>query len=540
MTPSRPNVRRFRTPSRAAAARAAIVGLIATLGAAGCGGGDSGTAAPPGDGVAPAAVADLYVRATTATTATLTWTAPGDDGATGVAAQYELRWSTTPLGPDNWSGATVATAPPPGAAGTREVVQVTSLPTGTTCWFGVRTADEGPNWSGLSNVRAATPSAAGGRTWRVTVDGLGDAPTIQAAVDSAQPGDLVLVADGLYTWANQGTAALPTATYAMVTFLEAKHDFTVRSESGPAATILDCQSQGRGFLFQGNLGWTHITLEGFTVRNGRANEEFHYAGGGMIAHVSACTFRDLVFEDCVAIAPSGSSEVGAGGGVWYGGQSAPLFEHCAFRRNRSTIGGGAVLLNSPGETVLRDCEFTANRAEANDIGYGHGAGLYAANFRFTLERCLFASNVCTGPLTRGGGVGVNGSELPAHPMVVRHCTFVDNSAALGGGVNSHEYADLTLESCLVAFSRSGGAFARNPLGALRVGCTDAYGNTGGNGLPSGTVDDGGNFQLDPLFCARGAAPDYHLQSTSPCAPGNHPQGAACGTIGALGVGCGGL
>jgi len=29
-----------------------------------------------------------------------------------------------------------------------------------------------------------------------------------------------------------------------------------------------------------------------------------------------------------------------------------------------------------------------------------------------------------------------------------------------------------------------------------------------------------------------------LQADSPCAPGNHPDGMDCGTIGALGVECG--
>lgn len=43
-----------------------------------------------------------------------------------------------------------------------------------------------------------------------------------------------------------------------------------------------------------------------------------------------------------------------------------------------------------------------------------------------------------------------------------------------------------------------------------------------------------NFSADPMFCA---VQDYHLQSDSPCAPGNHPDGIDCGLIGPLPVGC---
>jgi hypothetical protein len=39
------------------------------------------------------------------------------------------------------------------------------------------------------------------RTWRITSAGSGDAPTIQAGIDSAAAGDMVLLADGVYTGA---------------------------------------------------------------------------------------------------------------------------------------------------------------------------------------------------------------------------------------------------------------------------------------------------------------------------------------------------
>jgi hypothetical protein len=70
-----------------------------------------------------------------------------------------------------------------------------------------------------------------------------------------------------------------------------------------------------------------------------------------------------------------------------------------------------------------------------------------------------------------------------------------------------------------------------------IGCNDIY-NTPDRyfeGCPDLT-GVGGNFSVEAQFCAP-ADLDFGLQPDSPCAPGNHPQGADCGLIGAFGVTC---
>ena len=47
----------------------------------------------------------------------------------------------------------------------------------------------------------------------------------------------------------------------------------------------------------------------------------------------------------------------------------------------------------------------------------------------------------------------------------------------------------------------------------------------------------GNISVDPEYCGIDDSGNYLLQSDSPCAPGNHPEGYSCGQIGAKGVGC---
>ncbi|MEI8082764.1 MAG: hypothetical protein WCI74_13070, partial [Actinomycetes bacterium] len=105
------------------------------------------------DTTAPAAVTDLTVAGTAETTAALTWTAPGDDGSVGTASSYDLRYSEAPIGDDTaFSAATpVSGVPAPQAAGSAEAFTVTGLTNGTHYYFALKTADEVPNWSALSN-----------------------------------------------------------------------------------------------------------------------------------------------------------------------------------------------------------------------------------------------------------------------------------------------------------------------------------------------------------------------------------------------------
>lgn len=103
--------------------------------------------------IPPANIANLNAVYATTNSVTLAWTAPGDDGNNGTAAEYDVRYATIPISDQNWNSAVRATGEPdPGSAGSSESFTVTGLNSGTTYYFAVKTADEVPNWSGLSNV----------------------------------------------------------------------------------------------------------------------------------------------------------------------------------------------------------------------------------------------------------------------------------------------------------------------------------------------------------------------------------------------------
>ncbi|RJS75398.1 PEGA domain-containing protein, partial [Methanophagales archaeon] len=118
----------------------------------------------PADTTSPSAVIDLSTSNPTPHSITLTWTAPGDDGNTGTASQYDIRYSTSEITEENWNSATQCTGEPaPKTAGSSETFTVTGLSPNTTYYFALKTADEVPNWSPISNSPSGkTTQVAGG------------------------------------------------------------------------------------------------------------------------------------------------------------------------------------------------------------------------------------------------------------------------------------------------------------------------------------------------------------------------------------------
>lgn len=123
------------------------------------------TVSAPGDTTAPSAVSDLALSGATVSTIDLEWTAPGDDAGSGTATTYDIRYSTSAINDGNWASATEVTGEPsPSVAGSSESMTVTGLSSDTTYHFAMKTSDEVPNTSAISNVPSLATAAPSGDT----------------------------------------------------------------------------------------------------------------------------------------------------------------------------------------------------------------------------------------------------------------------------------------------------------------------------------------------------------------------------------------
>lgn len=109
------------------------------------------------DTTAPGAVDDLATADPGSNTMGLAWTATGDDGETGTAAFYEVRWSKDPIDETNFAAAHRAgNEPAPAEAGTPQSMEVGGLDASSSYFFALKAFDEWGNAGPISNLASGS------------------------------------------------------------------------------------------------------------------------------------------------------------------------------------------------------------------------------------------------------------------------------------------------------------------------------------------------------------------------------------------------
>ena len=170
------------------------------------------------DGGVPGTIGDFAPEVITSSSITLTWSAPGDDGFSGVASQYDLRDSTVAMNSSNFYSATpVPNTPVPVCPNDLQSYTLTGLTKCKWYYFGIKTSDDFESLSVLSTCGARTMCSLGGGSFATDagdridatgaradsrrIAGFAAAAPSATAAENAAPGT-VLVAD----FARDGTA----------------------------------------------------------------------------------------------------------------------------------------------------------------------------------------------------------------------------------------------------------------------------------------------------------------------------------------------
>ncbi|GJM45612.1 MAG: hypothetical protein DHS20C21_24540 [Gemmatimonadota bacterium] len=349
----------------------------------------------------------------------------------------------------------------------------------------------------------------------MSLDGSGDALSIQAGVDSSSAGDTVLVKAGEY-----------------VEGVSVTHGLSIIGESGAHATTLNRGGEGDcvvGFPAPGALLVEGLTLTG-AQRSTYGSNGYGIVGGEF-------EVRSCVVETPYGVSGEGSvavtdTEIRLGSGVALEHGDLTV-ERCSFVSNVQREGGSsyAIVQMLNGSATIRDCEFRDNLSFGGRpvVGYNGVPG------QVVVEGCVFQGN--SGPAVGWSAIAITAPRGLPDPdgtsVVVRGNTIVEaDGPGLGGGVHRLS-TDSVIEWNVIAGCDSGLVLPVKTAATV-VSCNLSWGNGvnwAGFDDPTGTD---GNLSEPPLFCDY-AGGNYAPAGNSPLLPGSN----SCGVqIGALGQGCG--
>ncbi len=307
---------------------------------------------------------------------------------------------------------------------------------------------------------------ANARTWYIRADRNGDAPTIQAGIDSAQAGDDVLVAPGSYDELNQRRGMLESL-FCM------KSGVWVHSEGGPEVTFLN----GSGVYMVVkciNVDDTAV-IEGFRMSYASQYHPYFSHGGGAIYCESSSpviTGNRIVSNQSGIVCLDHSSPtitnnwIGDNtseyaGGIYCHFESSPSISYNVIKDNYADMGGGVYCQAGCAPSITNNT-FVGNSSPS-------GSGIYAGTAAI-ISRNIFAGQtggpvleclVSTQPQITCNAFWDNEGDMYACELDEDNISADPLFCDPEGG----DYGLCSFSPCAAAYSRGCGL-----VGALGVSC----------------------------------------------------------------------
>jgi parallel beta-helix repeat protein/YD repeat-containing protein len=353
----------------------------------------------------------------------------------------------------------------------------------------------------------------------ITIHVPADQPTIQAAINAANSGDTVLVADGTYKEnINFNGKAI-----------------TVTSVHGASKTSIDGGGVNTVVLFVTNETATSV-LNGFTITNGSAGFQAPNfgEGGGISVSGSSPTITNNVIRANTACNGAGigvgfggpliqknvisnnvqggcSGGIGGGGISVRGASSNTRIIGNVIASNSMPSGGGGISLFAAGAPIIRN-----NIIQGNDGG-GSGGGLVMFNDASPqIVQNLFFHNIAS----QGGAIfWLIPVSTPG--ILLLNNTIAENSSSSGSAIFDGGFdTNMTIENNLVIGKAGQSAYFCQQFNGNTTPAVFAHNDVFAEGAAaiSGnctvTTGTNGNISAAPSFVSS-LANNFHLQAGSP-------------------------
>jgi parallel beta-helix repeat protein len=349
-----------------------------------------------------------------------------------------------------------------------------------------------------------------------------DQPTVQAGIDAATDGDMVLVAPGTY--------------YENLDFKGKA--ITVTGSGGPKVTIIDGGHISQVVRFASGEGPGSM-LSGFTIQHGMSG----FMGGGIYIDLTSPTIRHSVIQNNLATDGGGgigiqcgspliednvirnnsqrsNSEGGSGGGIYVLCPGSARIIGNRIENNIWPGSGGGISLNGAGTPLIKDNIISSNSAEWNPRSvFSQGGGIFAINDSSAL---IIQNLMVANRATQGAGIYL--SEVEGQNPILLNNTIVGEPGWIQGGaiwVGGFDDGVQFLNNIAVGIPGAptagaiycDGTFSQQPPIFTN---NDAYSGNGTalQGTCASQSNQNGNISADPKFVDL-VKQNYKLRAGSP-------------------------